>query len=262
MGVFLWRVNSGALAVKSRLVTRGIHLDPTCSVCEQSSETICHVLFHCKTAKEVWERSNVPPPPAGCKTSALGPCLRQAFPWILWHLWKARNAFCYERSVPDPSVILRRAMEDAAIWLNLHDALPHTEPLVMNAEPAQVQWQKPPASFVKCNVGSSWDVNSNTGGGAWIVRDDKGLVLCHSRRSFSMVGSLYQANVMALQWAAEAMCDLKFKKVVMEFSALEVKKAMDSSLLFSVTRDQRLQSYVARNGPAWLSSQICQEAST
>ncbi|CAF2140656.1 unnamed protein product, partial [Brassica rapa subsp. trilocularis] len=211
-----------------------------------------------------------------------------------------RNAFCYERSVPDPSVILRRAMEDAAIWLNLHDALPHTEPLVMNAEPAQVQWQKPPASFVKCNVGSSWDVNSNTGGGAWIVRDDKGLVLCHSRRSFSMVGSLYQANVMALQWAAEAMCDLKFKKVVMEFSALEVKKAMDSSLLcsrtnqscsyvlatifsirdakinfvssscnlianliaVSVTRDQRLQSYVARNGPAWLSSQICQEAST
>ncbi|KAL0762654.1 hypothetical protein Bca101_078805 [Brassica carinata] len=170
----------------------------------------------------------------------------------------------------------------------------------MNAEPAQVQWQKPPASFVKCNVGSSWDVNSNTGGGAWIVRDERGLVLCHSRRSFSLVGSLYQANVMALQWAAEAMRDLKFKKVVMEFSALEVQKAMVGSLLcsrtnqscsyvlatifsireakinfvssscnlianliaVSVTRDQRLQSYVARNGPAWLSSQICEEAST
>ncbi|WZZ47309.1 hypothetical protein YC2023_043568 [Brassica napus] len=30
----------------------------------------------------------------------------------------------------------------------------------------------------------------------------------------------------------------------------------------SVTRDQRLQSYVTRNGPAWLTSQIFQEAST
>ncbi|KAH0852002.1 hypothetical protein HID58_090960, partial [Brassica napus] len=29
----------------------------------------------------------------------------------------------------------------------------------------------------------------------------------------------------------------------------------------SVTRDQRYQSYVARNGPAWLATQIGQEAS-
>ncbi|KAH0883486.1 hypothetical protein HID58_059582 [Brassica napus] len=88
-------------------------------------------------------------------------------------------------------------------------------------------------------------------------------------------------------------------KVVFEFSALEVKKAMDHPLLcfgnfqpvshalsaissirdakisyvpsscnlianliaVSVTRDQRYQSYVARNGPAWLATQIGQEAS-
>ena len=104
---------------------------------------------------------------------------------------------------------------------------------------------------------------------------------------------------MALHWAAEAMRDFKLKKVVFEFSALEVKKAMDHPLLcfgnfqpvshalsaissirdakisyvpsscnlianliaVSVTRDQRYQSYVARNGPAWLATQIGQEAS-
>ena len=29
---FLWRVNSGALAVKARLQTRGIQVNPVCSV--------------------------------------------------------------------------------------------------------------------------------------------------------------------------------------------------------------------------------------
>lgn len=50
---FLWRVNSGALAVKTQLRTRGIQVDPLCLVCGQSSESICHVLFHCNTAKEI-----------------------------------------------------------------------------------------------------------------------------------------------------------------------------------------------------------------
>ncbi|WZZ35548.1 hypothetical protein YC2023_018949 [Brassica napus] len=36
------------------------------------------------------------------------------------------------------------------------------------------KWQKPPSSFVKCNVGSSWDESSKIGGGACIVRDEKG----------------------------------------------------------------------------------------
>ncbi|KAL0697544.1 hypothetical protein Bca4012_053666 [Brassica carinata] len=94
------------------------------------------------------------------------------------------------------------------------------------------------------------------------------------------------------------MRDLKLRKVIFEFSALEVKNAMDHPLLcfresqsvshalsaiysigdakisyvssscnlianliaLSVTRDHRYQSYVARNGPAWLATQIGQEA--
>lgn len=140
---FLWRVNSGALAVKAQLRTRGIHLDPTCSVCGQGSETICHVLFQCKAAKEVWDQSNFPLPLAGwsqnsiflnlhyllsvSKNKSVSSCVRQSFPWILWHVWKARNLFCYERITTELFVVIRRAMEDAVVWLNLQDALPRSE---------------------------------------------------------------------------------------------------------------------------------------
>ncbi|KAG5402043.1 hypothetical protein IGI04_016650 [Brassica rapa subsp. trilocularis] len=228
------------------------------SVCGQDSETICHVLFHCKTAKEVWDKSRFPLPSAG---------------------WSQNS--------------------DTAVWLNLHDNLPTEEYSTMFRGSVPEKWQKPPASFLKCNVGSSLDEGSSIAGAAWVVRDARGIVLLHSRRAFANVSSLQQANVMALHWAAEAMSDLKLKKVVFEFSALEVKKAMDHPLLcfghfqpvshalsaiysirdakisyvtsscnlianliaVSVTRDQRYQSYVARNGPAWLATQIGQEAS-
>lgn len=50
---FIWRVLSGALAVKNQLCTRGIPVDPTCPLCHQGPETICHMLFHCPHAKEV-----------------------------------------------------------------------------------------------------------------------------------------------------------------------------------------------------------------
>ena len=200
---FLWRVNSGALAVKARLQTRGVQVNPVCFVCDQGSETICHVPFNCKTAKYVWEKSRFPLPPAGwsqnsvflnlhylircSKNTAIGPCLRLSFPWILWHLWKARNAFCYEHVYPDPAIILRRAMEDAAVWLNLHDTLPKAEYTSIFMGSVPEKWQKPSSSFVKCNVGSSWEGSSTIAGAAWVVRDERGVVLSHSRRAFSNV---------------------------------------------------------------------------
>ncbi|KAL0711802.1 hypothetical protein Bca4012_018780 [Brassica carinata] len=281
---FLWRINSGALAVKSQLRTRGINLDPTCSVCGQNTETINHVLFHCNTAKEVWEQSNIPNPPGGWS-------LNSVF-LNLYHLIKCSKSAAFAN-------IYGTAMEEAAIWLNLHNALPKSEDGESSLGLVVNKWQKPPPSFLKCNVGSSWDESLKIGGGAWVVRNEKGEVLIHSRRSFSMIDSSCQVHLKVLQWAAEAMCDLKLKRVIMEFSAIEIKNALNQPLLgdgqwhncpraiaavfsitegklnfvpasgnfianmiaSSVTRDKRLQSYVARCGPAWLTSQILQEAS-
>ncbi|RID46976.1 hypothetical protein BRARA_I03610, partial [Brassica rapa] len=312
---FLWRMNSGALAVKAQLITRGIPLDATCSLCGLSSENICHVLFHCQTAKQVWERSNFPIPQGGwsqnsvflnlhhllacSKKKNLGASVRLAFPWILWHIWKARNAFCYENMYPDPSLVLSKAMEEAAVWLNLHTLLPFSEKTV-SSEDSSPSWQKPPPLFLKCNVGASWDISSCSSGASWIVRDSKGVVLYHSRRAFSCIDSRVHADLTAISWAAEAIRDFKLKRVIFEISSDQAQTALDFPMSFlgnphvcqralfaihavseaklhlvqanciiianliagSVTRDHRHQFYVARNGPVWLSSQIQLEASS
>lgn len=62
---FLWRTMSGAVPVKERLNTRGLQLDSRCSLCHLESESICHLLFTCSFAKEVWDRSGVQLPAAG-----------------------------------------------------------------------------------------------------------------------------------------------------------------------------------------------------
>lgn len=168
---FLWCVLSGALAVKSRLRSRGIPIDTNCSLCNQGSETICHTLFHCPLAQEVWKLSGVPLPPAGWSTNSvflnihflfasnhnneLGASVRFKFTWVLWQIWKARNKFCFEKVQPVPSEVTSLALDEASVWLNLHGLLPgcDNDPPVAPLSPQR--WKRPPASFLKCNIGSS-----------------------------------------------------------------------------------------------------------
>ncbi|KAF2550926.1 hypothetical protein F2Q68_00036103 [Brassica cretica] len=98
---FLWRALSGAFGGKcTSKITR--------HVCGYRSETICHVLFHCSVAKDVWQLlGGLPLPRHGLSSNRtflnlhyLVTCSRnkasndtkkRKFLWILWHVWKAGN---------------------------------------------------------------------------------------------------------------------------------------------------------------------------
>ncbi|KAG5375139.1 hypothetical protein IGI04_039735 [Brassica rapa subsp. trilocularis] len=112
------------------------------------------------------------------------------------------------------------------------------------------------------------------------------LVVLHGLRSFSGVLSGVQADLIALSWSAEAMVDLKFRNVIFECCSGKVAEIFSnplshppnyhaihsiirhihsmpgSNLQFSFTSDQRLrlQSYVAWNGPRWLTAVLSEEA--
>ncbi|KAJ4901714.1 RNase H domain-containing protein [Raphanus sativus] len=201
---FLWRIRSGALAVKERLSTRGIHLNTTCPSCNDGTEDIGHVLFHCRFAQDVWALSSVPMPPSG-----------------------------------------------------------------------------------SC-------------GGAWVVRNDAGAVIFHSRRSFSNLETTLLADLISLQRAVEAMASLRVDNVFFETSSFVLQEAFHRRSLSpqinqlvsgilqslnslsnwrlehvengrnrvagliaqSVTSDLRFHSYVATGGPSWFHSLLAQEAST
>ncbi|CAN6932862.1 unnamed protein product [Brassica oleracea] len=151
----------------------------------------------------------------------------------------------------------------------------------------------------KCNVGATWRSGSQWSGAAWIIRDSQGQAISHSRRSYSACRSATEAGLNALFWAVEAIKNMRMNKVILEVSSPEVYEMLTNprhslsrcvltarvlhqlssishyhltyvhieanqvaaEIALSVTRDTRLQSYVAHGGPTWLRTLILKEAS-
>ena len=54
--IFGWRALHGIIPLKSILVNRHVGVNGACPVCHQAAEDICHLLFECVNARELWER--------------------------------------------------------------------------------------------------------------------------------------------------------------------------------------------------------------
>ncbi|CAH2079715.1 unnamed protein product [Thlaspi arvense] len=192
---FLWKSLGGALQ------SRHIPIDGTCSSCEESIETICHALFECRVAKNVWRLSGFPLPASGfsptsvflnvhhlltaSKKSDTAIGIRLAFPWILWHLWKSRNSLVFEQTRSTPEEIVSKALDEVDGWLRTKDLLINPSADIT----LHRKWVKPPLNTLKCNIGVSWILPNRNCGVAWIVRDHNGDTLFHSRRSYSAISS-------------------------------------------------------------------------
>lgn len=198
---FLWKALAGALAVADRLRTRGLQIDPICKVCQSAPETICHVLFNCRTAQETWRLSGFPLPPTGfspnsvllnlqyllqCSTKKSIPQhFRLLFPWVLWHIWKGRNELIFANTRLGAATVMAKARNDYNAWakVNILNSSQESDDMVDGT--AIVKWEKPSLSFVKCNIdASSVNTTENTGA-SWLLRNSSGEPLLHSRRSFS-----------------------------------------------------------------------------
>lgn len=238
---FLWRALSGALAVKDRLQSRGIHIDSTCSGCGNGQETVCHALFHCNTAANVWEQVPILCPPNGFSQSSVFLNLhhlikcsqnigienntRLSFPWILWNIWKARNILCFEGAQSDPVSIWNRSYEETSIWLSLNGFVEKVLPCIPERPTVLEVWRKPPANVLKCNIGTSWVNNHLNSGVSWVLRNHQGLCLAHSRRSYSRVLSSLENDILGLWWAIDSVSFLRHDAVIFESSSRELREA-------------------------------------
>lgn len=110
--IFLWKVVSGALPVADNLIHGGMKTNSCCQICGLGGESVNHVLFDCTIAKQTWALSNFPLPPNGFDHSSvysniyfvlktrknllIPDNIRRSGAWILWSIWKNRNAFFFE----------------------------------------------------------------------------------------------------------------------------------------------------------------------
>lgn len=141
-----------------------------------------------------------------------------------------------------------------------------------------------------CNVAFHYDKKKKIAGGAWVLRNERGVVLFHSRRSFAGIGSNEEAKSVILLWAVESMksqCQtkvifagefddlfgavtrpdawpsflfqgseiLKELKEVGEYELKVVNKQANRGAFFiaqSVSKQGFVHSYVEAGHPSWL----------
>lgn len=107
--------------------------------------------------------------------------IRRCYPWILWLIWKNRNKFIFEAREQRPEEII---FDEASSWFMAQqldrDGAQRDEQIVKSH---QKRWTKPPRSWVKCNYGIKWLKAKKVAGVAWILRDNCGESLMHSRKS-------------------------------------------------------------------------------
>ncbi|KAF2565617.1 hypothetical protein F2Q68_00025630 [Brassica cretica] len=111
-----------------------------------------------------------------------------------------------------------RAKEEANVWFEINFPRAEEPQPPLRAQETSVSWVKPPTGFRICNIGVSWISRHVNCEAAWILRDDKGRGILHSRRAFSNVESKREAELLAMQWAVRDMVSTRQPRIVFESS--------------------------------------------
>ncbi|XP_020890704.1 uncharacterized protein LOC110230857 [Arabidopsis lyrata subsp. lyrata] len=226
---------------------------------------------------------------------------RRTVPWIIWTLWKNRNNLIFDGKVFHQFDMLAKIKDDSDHWFLAQQVQKEDEQNTSKANAGLHKvWKPPDNPWLKCNIASSWDKHNKVGGAAWVLRNSLGVVLLHSRCSFSEIETKQDAELSCWLWAIESMHSLKIRNLLL---SAEEKYLMDAvlrpaawpsyyaqseSLLFalshiprwqimfeercankgafhiaqSVTREDRRQSYVATSYPFWLHDLFSEEMYT
>ncbi|KAL9279821.1 putative ribonuclease H domain, reverse transcriptase zinc-binding domain-containing protein [Arabidopsis thaliana] len=261
--VFLWKVLSGILPVAQNLNGRGMNVDATCQVCGELGESTNHTLFLCSLARQIWALSDYPSPAGGFSNGSVFSNLyhllenkdnkawpfnlRKSFPWIVWRIWKNRNNLIFEGTSFSALDSVNKIREDVVEWFEAQCGERGNS--VLNASPRNSDrvevsvlenaWKKPPPTWLKCNIGSAWSKRNNIAGGAWVLRDDDGKILLHSRRSFPCILNKPDAMLRCILWAMESMASHNVDKVIFAFQ--------DKSLVGAVMRPIAWPSFKAQS---------------
>lgn len=155
-------------------------------------------------------------------------------------------------------------------------------------------WSGPPRGWLKGNIGVHWDKNQRKYGAAWVVRDERGNVLLHSRRAFSNVRSLEEAKYQALIWALQSFHSHHLNRIIIaiddstltgivlrprawpnfKYQQVEIMRRLGKIEWWRTEKEDRttnrgsffiaqsvlkggyLESYVASDAPFWLREQF------
>lgn len=150
----------------------------------------------------------------------------RAFPWVVWQIWKARNLLHFEKMQLSPEMVHSNASEEAVAWFDVNLCEPQPGAGSGEACNRSISWSPPPVGSVKWNVGVSWGGPERLCGASWIIRNQAGRVLMHSRRAFTGVKSKLEAELTGFCWVAESLASLHYSNIIIESICALVREAL------------------------------------
>jgi hypothetical protein len=168
--VFLWKTCSNILPTKPNLCKRGVVDNPLCPICKSEGETMEHILWNCKSAKDVWSAYN-------SKIQKL-PTMEMDFASIIIILterleeeelqlvtvvarliWLRRNNVVFGGVFMSPVQILETAISQLENFSKAEKGRrmeSHKKPT-----PATDKWRKPSSGWIKFNWDAAIDLEQN-----------------------------------------------------------------------------------------------------
>ena len=118
---FLWRACSDVLPTRANIARRRLPIDPSFAICGQAEESVCHALWECPLATNVWALVKGKLQKSSAVVQDFHSLARQmddkltgkemeVWAMVAWSIWNARNRFCFEKKQSQPGDILHSAM--------------------------------------------------------------------------------------------------------------------------------------------------------
>ena len=220
--------------------------DSICPLCNNSQETIRHLLCECVVAKDFWHNVRVPP---DLVNSFANPDLfgwlkvncqskvshSSSIPWAyvftfsIWNLWKQRNGMVFSNKILNEnlhSVSKNQALEYFYCVGKLGS--------LKNKVVCNISWIKPPTDWCKLNTDGASLGNPGKAGGGGVIRDCEGRWMRGFARSIGVTTSI-MAEFWALRDDLLLAGQIGVQNLVIELDAkvvVELVQSMSSSNAF------------------------------
>lgn len=243
------------------IAKRGMSIDSRCQLCGLEGESINHVFFSYTLARQVWAMSNIPSPENGFdgnalfsnfsflmkvyKNSSILLVNRRLILWLMWFIWKNRNGWLFESVMFLALDVIKKACDERDQWVAAQVVESSIQEVAIVSDPKiPKKWSRPHDSWVKCNVGLSWSKKNQMVGGSWVLRDDRGVVILHSRRYFAKQACLEDVKLLVLIWAMESIGFHKINNIIFAFEYEDLVGAVERPMAwpsFSYQSDELLK---------------------
>ncbi|XP_019198266.1 PREDICTED: uncharacterized protein LOC109192125 [Ipomoea nil] len=230
VGNLLWRCVRGVLPVKENLKMKQIWIGGGCAICEDSAETIEHLMCECRVARRLWgavdilQGQSIPVFMHNILESGnTDQAMRLAA--IFWAVWTACNDKVWRNMACNIDAMQIQVMTLQQVWKNAFMKYRQGE----STRIPTVNWNAPPANHVKCNVDAAIFMDG-VGYGAVLRGCDGRFVAARAGRIECDKDPL-MAEAIAVKEALTWLKDLGQNNLIIESDCLNFCTAFNSRLV-------------------------------